>query len=401
MSGNERAATVTGAVRASSAGGHGSPHDEAREILIVAGEPSADLHASRLVQEIGKIHAGWSFFGVGGPRLAESGCEILAPMGRLTVMGFWDVLPKLAVIWRTFLDLEREVVKRLPSAAILLDFPDFNLRLARRLRRYGLPIIYYITPQVWAWREERVRDLGESTGLRLVILPFEKEFFAARGVETEYVGHPLLDHIRAKEPSDRGSGIPHIAILPGSREQEVRRCLPAMMGALRELSQAGESFTATVCLADSVREMEFRPEWNDGGVQVANQAEIDSVLSRSDAAMVVSGTATLQCAVHDLPMVVLYRTSWLNYRMARLFVRVKEISLVNLVLGRRCVTELVQGAVTPKAIAEAVRPLLRDTAERRRIGEGLALVRQRLGPPGASGRAAVEISRFICGAGHG
>ncbi|MBI2890014.1 MAG: lipid-A-disaccharide synthase [Nitrospirae bacterium] len=380
--------------------------EDRREILIVAGEPSADLHAAALVRELVRHHPSWTFFGLGGECLKQAGAEICVPMEDVTVMGFSEVVAKLPAVFRAFRRLERSVWERLPDAAILLDFPDFNLRLARRLKRAGIPILYYISPQVWAWRRGRVRLIRRVVDRMIVILPFEKRFYEAHGVPVDYVGHPLVQRGEAASsrqnnpaafrpastaPSEREIVV---ALLPGSREQEFDRCLSPMLDAVELLRREGLRVRGVVCVADAVRHLAPRVAVGQA-TAVASQNELPRVLSEAEAALVVSGTATLVCALHRVPMVVVYRTSWLSYLIARLFVHVPFISLVNLVAERRLVDELIQHRATPEAMAASLRVLLVERERAEQVRRGLDEVVSRLGEGDATARAAAVVTRFL------
>jgi len=374
--------------------------------MIVAGEASGDLHGATLVAALHAAEPQARCFGVGGDRMAAAGVEILYHMRHLAVVGFAEVLWHLRDVRRALNLLTRVASTQRIDAVVLLDYPDFNLTLARRLRRAvpEVPIVYYISPQIWAWRSGRVRSISRLVDTMLVILPFEEEIYASAGVEVEFVGHPLLDV--AESSSDREEfaarhGIPAaarwIGLLPGSRHVEVDRLLPHMLGAAELLDQDAEC-AFLVPLSSSVErdvyERMFRALGSDMAARVYPISnDYYATLQHCELAAVCSGTATLEAALMDTPSVVVYRTSWLTYNLAKSLVHVRDMALVNLIAGRRVVPELLQHEVTAERIAGELRLFLQEDERRQEVRTALAEVRESLGSAGASERAAQAVLR--------
>ena len=322
--------------------------------------------------------------------MAAQGVELLADLDRLAVLGFAEVVRHLPDFAKLRRDVRRFLVDQEIDLLVPIDYPGFNLPLARFARRNGIRVLYYIAPQVWAWHESRARRLGEDSDLVCVVLPFEKERLERWGVRTRFVGHPLLDRDPAAAPVDHDPGRPRVSIFPGSRMQEVRRLLPTFLEAGRMLAARLPGLGLQVARARDLT----AEAYVDLGEASLVDAEV--AIRSADAAITKSGTITLQLALAGIPMVVGYRVSPITYAIARRLVRVDHIALVNLVAGRRVVPEFIQGEVTPSSIAEAVLPLLGQcTPERSGQIEGLRDVCDRLGAPGAAGRVADECVRLL------
>ncbi len=366
-------------------------------ILVVAGEISGDMHAGNLLRELARLVSGVESFGVGGEALEAAGLDLVAHTGELAHMGLVEVIREIPRIRGIMARLVAEAAARKPAVAVLVDSPDFNLRLAARLRRLGIPVVLYVSPQIWAWRRRRVRLVRRVAREVLCILPFEVEFYARSGVRARYVGHPLVDDLAREglEPGGTPGDPSRLALLPGSREMEVRQLLPAMMGALHRLPP-DRVREAVLLAAPGVEGViasvlgELPPE---ARLRVVTGRERRVELARSGLALTASGTATLECALLDVPMIVGYRLQGLSYLMARMMVRVPHIALVNLIAGTRAAPELLQEAWCPGRIAEEVLGMLGGGADRQR--EHLELVRRCLGGPGASRRAAEAVAGYL------
>lgn len=369
--------------------------------MLVAGEASGDLHGASLMNAMTATGADIQAFGVGGDRMQSAGVELTCHMRRLAVVGFVEVLRHLGDVREALNGLTRAAKDRGVDAVVLIDYPDFNLTLARRLRKQlpDVPIVYYISPQVWAWRSGRVKKIARLVDRMLVILPFEEELYTDSGLPAEFVGHPLLDVVSLGD--DRAEfaarhGIPPrdtwIGLLPGSRRVEVEKLLPPMLEAAAALLQrvGRPRFLIPVSASLDVGQYEAMlrqvPEIADCTYLIRD--DYYATLEHATVAAVCSGTATLEATLTDTPMVVVYRTSWLTYNLAKSLVRVRDIALVNLIAGRRAVPELVQGEVTGPRIADELRTLLNEHARRNDVLSALAEVRAKLGGPGASARAA-------------
>ncbi|MEP0774451.1 MAG: lipid-A-disaccharide synthase [Acidobacteriota bacterium] len=365
-----------------------------KRLLVVAGETSGDLHAANLVAALHRQHPEVMAFGVAGERMRAAGVEALAGVEELSVMGLAEVvreLPRLVSLARR---VRRQALARRPDAAVLVDAPDFNLPLARHLHRAGVPVVVYISPQLWAWRAGRVRRLRRDVDQVLSILPFEVEFFSPHGVAVEYVGHPLVDELHQLVAAPPPRQHRTLALLPGSRWQEVGALLPEMARAAGALRREDRSLRVALLVAPGLEVSRVRgllgeaAEWVELVVH-----DRHAHLAAASAALVASGTATLECALLDVPMVVAYRLHPLTYALARRLVRLPHVSLVNLVAGRSVVPELLQRACTWQALAAAAGRLFSDDGERQR--RELQAVRDRLGPPGASARAAAAVARLL------
>jgi lipid-A-disaccharide synthase len=372
------------------------------EIFIAAGEVSGDLHGAALLEQLARLRPDLSAWGVGGPRLAAAGQEQAAGIEQLSLVGITEVLPRLLSIAALLRRLRGELARRRPAAVVLIDAPDFNFRLAAAARALGLRVIYFISPQVWAWRGGRIATLRRTVDLMLCILPFEERLYREAGVRAEYVGHPLVDLVRpSASPGELRAtlalepGRPVVALLPGSRRTEVRALLPALRGAAGILARRTPRPQFLVpCAAPHLRPLLAPLAAAPVGARLLEGRAWDA-LALADAAVVASGTATLEAALLGTPFVTVYRVSALSYRIARRLVRVRWISLPNLLLDQPAVPELIQDGCSPEAVAGEVTRLLDDPAAAFRLREQCARVRALLGPGGAAGRAAAAIARDV------
>jgi lipid-A-disaccharide synthase len=390
-------------------------------LLIVAVEASADLHGAAVLRELRALHPSVRAFGAAGPHLRAEGCEALVRAEDLSVMGILEVLPAIPRILRALSALRRAAEERRPRAALLIDSPDFNLRLARKLRARGVPVVYFIGPSVWAWRTYRVRRIARDVLRMLVILPFEAAFYARHGVRAVYVGNPLADELRGREAAalpavsaggnpDRGEAAagggapesvrerrralgldpdrPVLALLPGSRRQEIRRLWRPLLGAARTLCARRPGLQVVVPVAPTIPRALLEPMAREAGLDVAFVAgRAPEVLACADVAAVASGTAALEAALAQVPAVVVYRLSWLSWLIARLLVRVRFAALPNLLAGRALVPELLQRECTSERIAEEVEALLEGGGAREAQLAGLRALRAELTPPGSTSAA--------------
>jgi lipid-A-disaccharide synthase len=363
--------------------------------LVVAGEASGDAHAAAVLRELRKRAPAVTFFGMGGERMRAEGMETLYDAREVAVMGISEVLPRLPRILSALRGLARAARERRPAAALLVDLPDFNLRLAARLKREGVPVVYYVSPMVWAWRPGRTRQIAAVVDRLLCIYPFEEPFLRARGVAATYVGNPLLDEPPAGKtgPEARQAlGLdpltPTLALLPGSRPAEVERLFPSMLEAGERLAQEGP-LQVVVPVATTIDQGRLEALAAGRSLRVLfRRGRTVDLLAAADAALVASGTATLEALLANRPMVVVYRVSWFSWIVARLLVRVAHVALVNLLAGRRLVPELLQRGFTPASAAAALREVWRDSARRAEVLAGYREVREALGGPGASDRVA-------------
>jgi lipid-A-disaccharide synthase len=375
-------------------------------ILVVAGEASGDAHAAELVHEIRLLAeqngvAAPRFHGMGGERLAAAGVAPLIRMEAVSVIGIVEVVRHLPTIWRTFRELVAVLDRNRPDAAILVDFPDFNLRLARQLKRRQIPVIWYISPQVWAWRSGRVSQLKQLVTDMLVLFPFEVAFYARHGMNVTFVGHPLLDRVPRFSPDEKRSlrerfGLGNdscvIALLPGSRRSELRHYLSPMLDAAEKLARHDASLRFVIPRAPSLADADFTPWLRKVGLPVRLIPDaFYETLAVADAAVVASGTATLETALAGIPMVIVGKVAPLTAMYLRRFAPLPYVGLVNYVVGEAAVPELLQEQVTGENIARRLHDLLHQTAERERLQAVYAAIRARLGETGASARAAQAV----------
>ena len=364
--------------------------------MLVAGEASADHHGANLVRAIKGKDPGISFWGIGGEKMAAAGVRILVPSSEMAVVGMTEVLSRFRTIIRAYLSLKSFLRENHPGLLILIDYPEFNLFLARSARRYNVPVLYYICPQVWAWRRGRIKKLAKRVDRMAVILPFEADYYRQRGLDVEYVGHPLLDGIppvSARDGVIRELGFtenrPLLGLLPGSRIEEVNHLLPPMIKAAEILSRRYPELGCIIPLASTITEDHIASLVRGAPVKIrVSRESIYTLLSACDLALVTSGTATLETAIMGVPMVIVYRISPVSYRIGKMVVRVPHIGLVNLVAEQRVVPELIQDDVTPERLAQEALPLIRGGQERENMIKNLELVRHRLGQGGASDRVA-------------
>ncbi|HET9985274.1 MAG TPA: lipid-A-disaccharide synthase [Longimicrobiales bacterium] len=360
-------------------------------ILVAAGEPSGDLHGAAVAEALRRRWPQARLFGLGGPRMAAAGVELMADFGELAVMGFAEVASRLPFFVRLMRRLTAEMRRRGVDLVLPIDYPGFNLRLAGRARNAGVPVLYYIAPQVWAWHRSRIGKLAHLADRLAVILPFEEAIFREAGARVSFVGHPLLDSGEAGPSATElraGLGVeagPLLALFPGSRPQEVEKHLALFLEAAERLRTAHPDLQPVVARSPAVRAEAY------AGVPYPTTADSRTLLRHARGALVKSGTTTLEAALAGTPMVIAYRTSRSTYALARRLVRVEHIGLVNLVAGRRLMPELVQDAATPAALAAALSPLLAEgSPERANALAGLACVRAALASPDAAGRSAAE-----------
>jgi lipid-A-disaccharide synthase len=357
-------------------------------VLLLAGEASGDAYGGALARALRARLPDVGLFGIGGPRMRDAGVELMADLGELAVMGLAEVLPRVPF----FLSLERRIllaVERGVRLVVPIDYPGLNMRIARGARRRGVPVLYYVAPKVWAWRRGRVRALARDTDALAAILPFEPDVLAPHGVRATFVGHPLLDHPEAPETRDAFCGRfgldarrTLLALLPGSRTQELRRHLRVFAETGRRVASERPDVLPVLARAPGLPPAAYERE----GLAVVDDAP--GLLRLARAALVKSGTATLEAALARTPSVVAYRTSAATWALARRLVRVPHVALPNLIAGSRVVPEHLQEAVTAPRLASALLPLLDDGTERDRQLEAFAQVRAALGSPGVAERVA-------------
>lgn len=379
-----------------------------RKIMIVAGEASGDAHAAKLVRALRQADPGseFTFFGAAGPRMRDAGVEAVVGSDALSVVGLVEIGRALPMFLRALRDLKRAALNRMPDAVILVDFPDFNLKLAKSLKKKGFPIVYYISPQLWAWREYRISAIRKYVDLLITILPFEKDWYAAKGVtHVEYVGSPLAREVHSDRTRDEfcrdhdlDPARPVISLLPGSRHKEIVRILPVMLGAAAEITASRPDVQFLVAALSPARARDIGSILAERGggrlVKAVVQGQTYDALNASDGAAVTSGTATLEAGIIGTPMAIVYKTSAINYSLLEPLISVDHYGLINLIAGERVAKELIQREFTPASLAAELLTLLEpknNATMRTRLKEAA----DKLGHGGASKRAAEAILQLI------
>ncbi len=375
-----------------------------KKILIMAGEASGDLHGANLAREITKADPTVRLFGVGSRNMRSAGVTLLADASEISVVGISEVVSHVGVIYGVYAGLKRFLREERPDLLVLIDFPDFNIMLGKAARKLGIPVVYYISPQVWVWRKGRIRTIAEMVKAMIVVLPFEESLYRQAGVDVRYVGHPLTDVVassltplQARQELGLAVGRRTLALLPGSRRTEVANLLPGMLAAARLLSSRVPDLQLVLPVAPTLDRTFVSKFLDQSGMQVTvTDGRVYDVLRASDAALVASGTATLETGLMQVPMVIVYRISAVTYYVLSKLVRgVKHVGLVNIVAGEGVVPELIQDRATPENMADALAPMLLDPARHAVIREGLGRVRTLLGEGGASARAAGVILEML------
>ena len=359
------------------------------KVFIIAGEVSGDLHGANLIKEINALSRNVEFIGWGGDRMEKEGMAILKHVRTLSFMGFLEVLLNLKTIIRNIKDCKNQIIASQPAALILIDYPGFNLRIAKWAKKHNIPVIYYISPQIWAWKESRINAIRRDVSKMYCILPFEQQFYAKFNVDVSYLGHPLLDEITefrlCESPKIIVSSKPILALLPGSRLQEVKRKLPLMI----EASKSFPHYQVVVACSINVNEAYYRL-YADDTVQLIFGKTYE-ILNQSSIALVTSGTATLETALFNVPQVVCYKSSPLSFAIAKLLVKIKYISLANLIMNKEVVSELIQGNCTVDNMVQQLRLIEVDQPKRLEILLDYQNLATLLGQNGASKRVAEDI----------
>src|SRR3954469_11940110 len=370
--------------------------------MISCGEPSGDLYAGALTTELLRLDPAATVVGLGSRRLREAGAALTADFSGLSVTGLLEVARLLPRTYGTYRMLVREARTRRPDVFVAIDFPDFNFVLARAMRKLGVPVVYYISPQLWAWRRGRMKTMRRIADRVLVIFPFEEAIYREAGIPAQWVGHPLLDLTPATLPREEvvaslrlDPARPVVALLPGSRHNELRAILPDLVRGAALIRQTLPNAQYVLARAPHLEDRLFDSLAQLAGV-VTVEGRTDDVLAAADVALVASGTVTVQAALHECPMVVVYRLSPLTYALGRPFVRVSTFAMANLVAGTRVVPELIQEDFTAERVAAEALDILTNPERAARMREDLRGVRQKLGTAGASDRAAravLEVAR--------
>lgn len=374
------------------------------KLMIVAGEASGDKHAAHLIEALRELRPDVQFeiFGSGGEEMRSAGAETLVDARELAIMGLVEVASALPKFLRVFRLLREAANVRKPDAVILVDFPEFNLRLAKKLKRDGHRVLYYISPQVWAWRSYRVKQIKRDVEKMLVILPFEKAFYEKQGVQVEYVGHPLLDSVKVtssrsefcrQNQLDETKNL--IALLPGSRRKEVSYILPPMLEAARECYKINPDWQFVIPLAKTIdREVVTAMTGDFSNVKLI-EGDTYNAVNASDLAVVASGTATLETAIIGTPLIVCYRASALNWKLFTPLIKVPFVGMPNLIAGRVIAPELLQNQLNADTLSREIRGLLSDPERLRKARLEMGKVREKLGESEASARAAEAILKSL------
>lgn len=363
--------------------------------MIVCGEESGDMRAAALVKAIKSQSPGATFSGIGGERCRKEGVDLIADITQLAVIGFTEVIRHFDRIKRVFDLAVAHAGQERPDAVILVDYPGFNLRLAKKLKALDLKVIYYVSPQVWAWKSSRVKLIKKVVDRMIVLFPFEQEFYARHGFEADFVGHPLVDEVRAElGPAQfrKKTGLNEkervVGLLPGSRQKEVSRHLPLMLKAAARIRKERPGTQFLLLRAKNLPEALFTSGLKSSSCPVTVTDDYYNALNACDACIVSSGTATLETALMEKPMVVVYKTSWATYGIAKIVVKIPYIALANIVAGKKVAEELLQTKASPPRVAASILSLLKDPDKLRAASRELKAVRAKLGATGASQRAA-------------
>jgi lipid-A-disaccharide synthase len=376
--------------------------------MISCGEASGDLYAGALVEALHRAEPGVRVFGFGGERLAAAGAELIGDYRGHTVTGLVEVIKHLPGTYRLYRQLVAAARERRPDVFVAIDFPDFNFKLGQAIHALGIPVVYYISPQLWAWRPGRLRTMKTFVDRVLPIFPFEEKVYRDAGIPVEFVGHPLIDLAAARDDRAtflRGLGLradaPTVALLPGSRPNELREILPDLIAAARlvrrDVPAAQFVLARAPHLADELLEPATRAASDaaDALPLAIVEGRSDDVLAAADVVLTASGTATVQTALHERPMVIVYRLAKLTYAVGRPFVKIDTFGMVNLVAERKIAPELIQDDFTPESAAREIVTLLTDEGARTRMIDAIRDVKRKLGGPGASRRAADAILREV------
>jgi lipid-A-disaccharide synthase len=372
------------------------------QFLISAGEASGETYGAQLIEALRRLQPEAKFFGMGGEKMRAAGCELLVDAKEVAVVGLVEVVTHLPRIRRRFKHLVAEAARRKPDAAVLIDFPDFNLRLARELHQLNIPVFYFVSPQIWAWRTGRVKEIRKYVRKMIVIFPFEREFYKKHGVDVAYVGHPLACAPRpqiSREEFARQNQLdlqkPWLALLPGSRQREVRLNLPPILAAAALLRQQGSDFEFLLPVASTLGREWIQRQLASQPVNVKLTADAGVTLMHSRAAVVASGTATVEAALAATPFVVVYRLAALTWLLGRRLVSLDTFAMPNLIAGRRIVPELIQSGFTPDNVVRELNAIIPEGTARRQMLADLQEVREKLRDSRDSEAPAVRAAREI------
>lgn len=372
-----------------------------KKIMMIAGEASGDLHGAGLIQALLQRDASLEIFGIGGDRMQAAGMTLRCHVRDVAFMGFTEVIKHLGDIKKVFDDLVSAARRRQPDLVVLIDYPGFNLRLGKKLKALGFPIFYYIAPQVWAWHASRAKKMAAFVDRMAVIFPFEVDFFAAYGIDARLVGHPLLDGLRvdlSKEEFCRRTGLspnqPILALFPGSRKQEIEKLLPVLMQTVDLLLERHPTMQIAVSRAETIQQSIMEPFLQNRQIRLVHGCSYE-LMAYATAAIVKSGTSTLETACFETPFCIIYKVSPLSYFIGRCVVRIPFIGLVNIVAKKEIAHEFIQDEASPEALVPEIERCLFDEPYRRRMIASLAKIKGLLGGSGAAARTAQMILEII------
>lgn len=380
-------------------------NQDQKSFMVIAGEISGDMHMANIIRAMRKQRPNDIFYGIGGPAMRAAGVETAYDIKDMAVMGIAEVLKHIKFFKKVFHEMDNMASHRRPDAIILVDYPGFNLRFAAKAHAMGIKVIYYICPQVWAWHRERIPKMAAIVDKLITIFPFEAEHFNGTGLDVSFAGHPLVDEaaklLATPQAELPWGNTPGIALLPGSRHNEIEKILPAMWKAAELLAKENPK-SEFIIAAPSNRQAKIIKNITEelGGGPEKYHIVTDNtrqILRQAKAAMVASGTATIETALMSCPMVIIYKVAPLTYLMGKMLIKIKHIGMVNIVADKLVCPELVQQQATPSAIARAITPLTSDTPQRQQMIKDLQMVSEKLGTGGASETAAKFILETVIG----
>ncbi len=363
--------------------------------MIVAGESSGDLHGSGLVHEIFKRQPDLEIWGIGGDRMQQRGVRLLYHINEMSVLGFWDVLKRFAFFRKVYQRLVSDMDELQPDLLILIDYPGMNLKLARAAKKKGIKVFYYIAPQVWAWGSNRIQKMARLIDKMAVIIPFEEKIFHEAGIKAKFVGHPLLETVASKIGRDeffQQQGLKHnqkvIGLLPGSRVVEVKRLLPQMLQTVRQLRNDHPEIQTIISKADTVATEIYQEILQNNNQLTLVENSTYEIMKHSDLLIVASGTATLESALFNTPLIIVYKVDPISYLIGKQLIKINSIGLVNLIAQRKIVPEFIQRQFNSKHILPEIKKLLFDEKQRDKVIDDLKKIKKRLGEPGAASKSA-------------
>lgn len=377
--------------------------EEPKQVMIIAGEASGDTHAAEMFQALRVMRPDLKAYGMGSARMREAGIDLLVDANEISVMGLWEVLIQYRKLKRTLKYLQDEMLRRRPDLLILVDFVEFNLKLAEAAKQAGIRVLFYVSPQIWAWRPGRIHKIGQKIDMMAVIFPFEVGYYQKAGIPVRYVGHPLVDQVmesrKTAVPLELETSGPLVGLLPGSRRGEIQRILPVLLESAVLLREKHPDIQYLLPLAHTLSRADLQPildQFPDLPLKLL-EGRSHEVMEASDAVMAASGTATLEIALYDVPMAIVYRLSPLSYWILKPLVSIDYVGLPNIVAGREIVREFIQGDARPELICEEIHRILTEPAYQAKIRADLKEVREKLGEGGGTQRVAEVADEMLDG----